>query len=750
MTPAARPLAVVLTVLAAAVPAAAATLPEALSAAAPFPRIVASTAEREPVAPGIERATYRLATADGPLVVSVVAIDLRVPSVRLGAVLADDRIVSPDESVPSMARRTTAVAGINGDYFDIGGTGAPLGTLIAGGALLRAPSSRVALTVGRDRAVRFQTVRFAGAATSGSASVPIAAVNGWPPERGASLLTAAFGAPPPAPGAVVDTLEPLAPAPGGPARFRVAAVADAPPFPPGPALRLGYGAAALALGPVPDVGDVVELAYDTDPPLAGIATAVGGGPLLLRDGVPVDDPLSPNYAERGRRIPAAAAALLPNGTLLLVVVDGRRPSLSIGVDRDQLTALLRGFGSVDAMLFDSGGSATLVARVLGDAAASVVNDPSDGAARPVADGLFAYSDAPYGPPARLIVRPSPIVALAGAHVPVRAFLIDAADHGLGPAGAGPWQLDAPPSLASIGADDVLVAGMRAAAATVRVERDGVAGTLPLHIVERVSRIVIGPARVDPDPGASVTLQALAYDERDRPVAVGDRVRWTARDARIDAERGRLTVGERDAVVTASAGGATATATIPVGRHLVALPPFDDAHRAGWRFATAPPGGSGSLAFDGGELRLGYDFTSGGRAAYADGDVALGAPLALSCAVESDGNGAALRAVLSDRFGDRATITLARALDFGGTRRLSAAVPLSLAPPVALRSLYVVGTLASPPVAVSGAIGVRDCSAAVAGAAPQMPSASQTSPAATSATPEKTSHGEGAAATSSAG
>ncbi len=113
--------------------------------------MIASSVEREPVAPGVERATYRLVTGAGPLVVSVVTVDPREPTVRLGTVLAHDRIVSKDETVSSMAHRTGAVAGINGDYFDINASGAPLGVLVRNGNLDRTPSDRVALTVARDR-----------------------------------------------------------------------------------------------------------------------------------------------------------------------------------------------------------------------------------------------------------------------------------------------------------------------------------------------------------------------------------------------------------------------------------------------------------------------------------------------------------------------------------------------------------------------------------------------------------------------
>lgn len=692
----------------------AAALPAALAPPAPFPLVTAASVEREPVAPGVSRATYRLLTSAGPLVVSLVLADPAHGQVRLGTVLARDRIVSDDETVSSMARRTGAVAGINGDYFDIDASGAPVGVLVRDGTLARSPSARAALTVTRGRAVRFETYRFAGTASSGVASVPISGLNVWPPEGGATLLTPAYGGtPPPAPGVVVERLEPL-----GANRYRVAAVTTGPPFAAENALRIAYGPAAQGFGPLPDVGDVVTVTADTDPSLADVAAAIGGGPLLLQNGAPVDDPASPNYADRERRIPAAAAARFPDGTLALVVVDGRHPATSIGVNRAELIALLRGLGASDALLFDSGGSATLVARRPGDAEASVVNDPSDGVERRVADGLFVYSDAPLGPPARLVLRPGRLAALAGARVPLRARVVDAAYHGLGDA-RGPWRLGAPPDVATVDADDVLHVGTRTGSYAVRVARGGVATELPLDVVERVARLTIGPPRANPDPHAAAVLTVEAFDARDRPVAVDGVVRWRAANGAAVDPRGRLVAGERDALVTASAGGVTASATIPVGRHPVPLAWFDDKQRPGWKLVTAPANGPGAVDLDGGTLRLGYDFGAGERAAYASAAPALplGDALALSCAVGGDGNGAALRAGLADRYGDRATVTFARALDFSGTRRLSAKIPPSLAPPLALRSFYVVGTLANPPVSAAGTVTVADCVATIPGSAP---------------------------------
>ena len=677
--------------------------------------------EREPVAPGVARATYRMFTSAGPLVVSVVTVDPQEPTVRFGTVLAHDSIVSKDETTSSMARRTGAVAGINGDYFDINASGAPLGIVVRNGVLERTPSARIALTVTLGRTILFSPYRFAGTVTFGGVVVPITAVNEWPPQNGAALLTPAFGTIPVTNASSVTVLD-LDPSviltrAGQPSR-RVIAVTSAPPWPAASGLRLAYGAAAQAIGPVPVVGDEVKVDYVTDPPFPNAVAAVGGGPELLHGGAPVDDPASPNYAERDRRIPASAAARFPDGMLALVVVDGRHPATSIGVNRAELIALLQGLGATDAMLFDSGGSATLVARVLGDAGASVVNEPSDGVERPVADGLFVYSDAPLGLPARLVVRPARIVALAGASVPLRARVIDANDHGLGDA-RGPWRIAATPLIAALGDDDVLHAGALAGTANVRIARGGVATDVPVEIVDRVARLIVGPARANPDPHAALELTVAAFDARDRAVAVDGIVRWSAKGAAIDA-RGRLAAGERDAIVTASAGGASTTVTIPVGRHTVPLALFDDAHRASWKLSTTPPNGPGALTVDGDRLRIDYDFTSGERAAYATNEIALGELVALACDVDGDARGEALRATLADRYGDRQTVTFARGIDFSGTRRLTVKIPASLAPPISLRNVYAVGTLVNPPVTVAGTLAVHDCAATVPGAGVQLP------------------------------
>jgi hypothetical protein len=95
---------------------------------------------------------------------------------------------------------------------------------------------------------------------------------------------------------------------------------------------------------------------------------VGGMPILVQDGRTVAPSCSTSFC---RRNPRTAIGWTANGRLLLVVVDGRRPSWSQGATLREMADIMRDLGAVQALNLDGGGSSTMVVR--GD----VVNKPSD-------------------------------------------------------------------------------------------------------------------------------------------------------------------------------------------------------------------------------------------------------------------------------------------------------------------------------------------------------------------------------------
>jgi exopolysaccharide biosynthesis protein len=351
-------------------------------------------------ADGIAFAQYAMSSDHGPLAISVLAIDPREPTLRLETAIAGDSIVSSGERTSAMGVRTGAVAGVNGDYFDIGRSYQPDGMFMHGGRLLRGPTDRASLVVDRNNDVTFAEFKLRGSVRAEHSSFPVTQLNNWP-AGDVTVITPDFGKTlPPADGVTFAALAPLA---NGSYRVVRVQPVNAP-------IPVTFG---LAFGPLTHarlhVGETLELEYGLDPPVEGAVAGLSGGPFLLRGGAWYEDPHAPAPAERDVRWPVIALGRQSDGHLLFVAVDGRHPERSVGMTRPEFGALLQRFGAVDAMALDSGGSVTMVARAPGNATVTVRNVPSDFSnERWVSDGLFVYSSAPL--PAILTPRfaPTPV------------------------------------------------------------------------------------------------------------------------------------------------------------------------------------------------------------------------------------------------------------------------------------------------------------------------------------------------------
>ena len=97
-------------------------------------------------------------------------------------------------------------------------------------------------------------------------------------------------------------------------------------------------------------------------PWATAEDIVGAGPRLVASGrveiTTERESMLPTFATD--RHPRTAIGLLADGRALLMVVDGRQPSLSVGMSLEELAQLMLEFGAVDAINLDGGGSTTMV------------------------------------------------------------------------------------------------------------------------------------------------------------------------------------------------------------------------------------------------------------------------------------------------------------------------------------------------------------------------------------------------------
>ena len=350
------------------------------------------------LADGVTLSSEVLQTVAGPELVNRLDLDLTRPSLHLGEVLAHNRLISSDETVSSMANRTQAVAGINGDFFEIGGRGRPIGMVEINGQLLQSPTIYAVMGITASGNLTFDHKSFLGSVTLGRASHSLKAINHFNEinEGQLVLLTPALGAPVALRGPTVALLRPIQ---GASQLFRVQSIlrnVTSLPALSGQVALAGNGSAGRWLTSTLHRGDQVSVTWQLSP-AAHLLQAIGGGPILLKDGALFTDPSPPAPGEANVRYPLTAVSLSRDGRhAALVVFDGRHagPVKSVGLTHAEAARYLLAHHAYQAMLFDTGGSSEMVARLPEQDNISVINWPSDGHERPVANGLFVYSTSP--------------------------------------------------------------------------------------------------------------------------------------------------------------------------------------------------------------------------------------------------------------------------------------------------------------------------------------------------------------------
>ncbi len=673
-----------------------------------WPLITGGTSSSEVIGPGVFYQRYQLTTQAGPLEVSLATIDLNDPYVALVVATQHGTITGPDERLSGIADRLRAEVGINADYFDINESGSPLNIVGINGRILHEPDQKAAFIVQGDKQVTMSPLVWSGQLTLPTgATLPIGLVNEWSVGANLALLTAEFGSV-----RAYDATEAVL-VPIGGDQYKVAqldqSLTELDALPTNELAIVAHGDSAQVLAQM-RVGDVVHLSAQGDNVLASMTFAVGGGPLLVKDGQPFIDPSPPAPEETDVRNPVTGAGISRDGrTLWLVVVDGRVPARSIGLTRPQLAEFFIALGAQMAMAFDSGGSSEMVIRHLGDPQASVANTPSDGRERSIADGLFVLNTAPVGPAVRLIVAPQHTSLFDRAPALLKGSSLAVVVHGVDeneqPVTIAPSDITLStndPATATITSSGLLTA--RGSGNTeVTASANGVRGLLRVRVVPSIDSLeIVVPLATVPTGGKSrLSVQAATSDAQ--PIVLDtSAIHWASqgRQGQVLAD-GTFVAGPMPAktLVMARAGGATASAIVLSGEHSATVQgiPQPGSSPGTWHYVARPPdlpgGVDATSAPDGAAaLRLAYDFssTSTTRAAYAQTELALaGQPLALAIDVYGDRNGEWLRGGYRNADGNDESLTLARHVDWQGWKTIRVSVPHQAAWPIVWTRFYVV-------------------------------------------------------------
>jgi hypothetical protein len=366
------------------------------------------SAQPTPLFPGVTYETGVQFTPHGPVALHIVRGPRPVGLYRLRPVLSNESIMGR-ETLTAMQRRLATQAtsvGVNGDLFALA-DGRPSGILLRDGVLANAPNpDRSSAGVTLDGLLDVRRVKYFGTWRGTGQRRTLGRLNKEPVKNGIALFTSDWGRRTPSyPDGVAVV---LSPAPAATPNVDLAApVANviqggAAPLVPGTAVLVARGTSAPILLAEATVGTTVTVRLILQPDWGVVADAIGGGPLLVRDGSPV---FRANEAfttsQIAPRNPRSAVGQLADGRILLVVVDGRQSGYSVGMTTFEMAQTLVRLGAVRGMGLDSGGSSALAFE------GGLLNRPSDGRERAISTALMLQYFGVYAlPPAEEVVSPN--------------------------------------------------------------------------------------------------------------------------------------------------------------------------------------------------------------------------------------------------------------------------------------------------------------------------------------------------------
>ncbi|WP_170185604.1 phosphodiester glycosidase family protein [Lapillicoccus jejuensis] len=611
-----------------------------------------ATVSTRPVAPGLDLTSYQRLESGGWNRGTVLTADLTEKTLAMD--VRDSGKVAGVAPVTQQMQDTGAVAGINGDFFDINASGAPVGIAKSRtGIANTVTGTRPAFQLVGGRAVVGALTSSGTLTTPDGSAHPLAGFN-TPhlPTDGIGVYSALWGDTTLdyAVGTPGSVPEPVARATvvGG-VVTAVGSGAGAPAVTEGGQVLLGRDAGAAVVGAL-QVGQHVDvevgLSEDVD-------LALSGADQLVTDGA-----VASGISDDGLHARTAIGVDRSGTRVIALTVDGLTTA-SVGMKRTDLAVLMQSLGAWEAINLDGGGSSTMVARIAGTTTPVEVNTPQDGTERPVSNSLLFFSSAqPQGRPVSAQSRPvstraGAYTVLTGLHRTVFGSGVDAAyaaaEHD-GRFTATNGRL----TVTRGRGDEAVATGRRTGPSGVTFDAGrGRTATAPLTVLGPLDHLAVDRATI-PFTGrdGSAPVRLTGYDADGRPSPV------EPQDVRVEAEPGVVVTpdGADGFTITPATAKGTALVRFQVGDHWAetqVLVGLDDetvagfADGASWTAAsdratgtvTTTTGPSGEPG-----LRLQYDFTrsTATRGMYAVPPAPItvsGQPLELSMWVKGDGSGA---------------------------------------------------------------------------------------------------------------
>ncbi|WP_243296582.1 phosphodiester glycosidase family protein [Bacillus litorisediminis] len=652
----------------------------------------------EQIGKGVELTTFERFDARGWFNGEMLKVDLSNPSVF--ADLLHPGVVSKAEGISKSANRKGAIAGVNGDFFDINNTNAPLGAEIENGQLVKGaqPGREKSAGITESGIGQLADILLEGNVSFNGSKHLLHALNQSSiPKDGIGLYTAQWGN------------SSLSGAAGGSTSVHEVLVENGKVVKSSPSitnsnipensfLLIGREAGAAALQPL-KIGDEVSVEYAPKVSNGELFTfAIGGNPTLVKDGEvqPVDDSVT---------APRTAIGFSADGKeMYLVVVDGRQAS-SRGMTLREMGELMKEFGSYQALNLDGGGSSTLVARTPGEDQVEIKNNPSDGTERAVPNGIGIFTEKGNGILSGLNVHTQSTLEHSDRVFPglTRVFAAAGYDDAFGSVRTEEVSWQTLPSDVGKFDQDGTFHAAKSGTALVEVQAKNIKGTTPITVLGELDKIETNKPRLGLAEGATETFHINGYDENGYSAPI------EPSDVQLEYDRSVIEVrnntdGTFSAIAKVSEGSTLVTATVnekkaylPVTVGLKTETISEMEALSDWRFSSARGSGTISSAAgrNGNGIKVSFDFTAstGTRTANIHPVQSLmlpGEPQSIGLWVKGNGKGEWMSFTLRGANGSYHYL-YGPYVTWTGWQKVEIAVPAGVAYPLELRTIGAIET-----------------------------------------------------------
>ena len=304
-----------------------------------------------------------------PVKINIVEVNTKInPNIEIAPQLASTNL-KHRATIRTIASRNNSIAAVNGTYFKPQ-NGVPLGTLMIDKKVYTGPiHNRVAMGIGKNE-FKMAQVQFNSTLKAGRQSLKIDNIN---QPRMLSTYTLLY------------TRDWGLTSPTPPKYGVNIAIQD------NKITAISYGSTAI-----PENGYVIsgpkaklepffmakkiELDIKMVPQWENIDHIISGGPYLIKDGEVFIDVTAQKLGAITGKNPRTAIGYTAHNEFIMVTVDGREHA-SVGMTLVELARMMKGFGCINAMNLDGGGSTVMYVQ------GKVVNNPAQKGGIPISNAL---------------------------------------------------------------------------------------------------------------------------------------------------------------------------------------------------------------------------------------------------------------------------------------------------------------------------------------------------------------------------